>query len=104
MPETPEHALAASHSFEAINAAKNAAEAIEKARTSQFESALVTLREETKESFVHAMNQVLNNDDGSGVILIKRIPFICTDILWIKRAIFGIFALMGTLLVALLAK
>lgn len=80
--------LTESHNAEALNAAAVLEEARQKASHS---------------SLVSALREVLTDESGSPM-LIKRIPFICTDILWIKRAIFGIFALLGTLLVALLVK
>lgn len=55
------------------------------------------------ETLVRALKEVLT-DEGGSPMLIKRIPFICTDIGWIKRAVFGIFAFMAALLLAVLVS
>lgn len=108
--------LADSHSAEAINAAKNAAEAVEKARQSQFEAAVLSQREETKQVFIHAMREVLSTgEEGTKVLLLQKIPLLCTDMLVMKGDIqvikqvgkyilLGIGSLFLTLLGALLLR
>lgn len=59
----------------------------------------------TTEQIAEAFRKVLGEGmDGDRAILIKRIPIICQDVIWIKRAIFGIFATMAALLVMFIAK
>lgn len=62
-------ALLESHNAEALNAVTNAEEARQKAMHT---------------SLVGALREVLSDDNGSP-LLIKRIPFICTDIAAINK-------------------
>lgn len=84
-------------SVQAVDAAAAHAEAIEFARKSQLESAIISNREETLKIFTHAMREVLSTgDEGSKSLLIQKIPLLCTDILKIKGDLFWIkWLLMG---------
>lgn len=88
--------LAESLSLESIQAAAVHAESIEKARVAQMQSVIET-----------ALVKVLS-DEGGSPLLIKRIPFICTDItkiksdmVWIKWLVMGMVAGVGYIIVNL---
>ncbi len=57
-----------------------------------------------KTELVEAIREALTDNSPHGWILLQRVPIICNDVRWIKRAIFGILAGMGSLLVVLLSK
>lgn len=84
-------------SNQAIDAATAHAEAVEIARKSQVDSAILSNREETLKIFTHAMREVLTaGDEGTKALLIQKIPLLCTDILRIKGDLFWIkWLLMG---------
>lgn len=73
--------LAESQSAEAINATKNAAEAVERARAAQL-AAAVTLTEERMASIVkHQVENVLaSGSEQDKSIILARVPYICQDI------------------------
>lgn len=84
--------LAESKIAEAANAAAVAHEANASAREAQI-----------YESVIKAFNHVLTaGDDGSAPILIKRIPFICLDIAWIKKLLWTLLGANGAVLLALI--
>ncbi len=56
------------------------------------------------EELVAALKEALTDNSPTGWVLLARVPIICNDVKWIKKAIFGIFACMGALLVAFLTK
>lgn len=54
------------------------------------------------ESLVKALKEVLvDGDDEARPMLIKRIPFICLDISWIKKLLWAILAANGAVLLAI---
>lgn len=76
-----ELAIAESQSAEAINATKNAAEAVERARAAQL-AAAVTLTEERMANIVkHQVENVLaTGSEQEKSIILARVPYICQDI------------------------
>lgn len=58
--------------------------------------------DQTHEQLVTALREVLTDDSMEGSLLIRRIPVLCNDVKWIKRAVMGIYALIGVVVVALL--
>jgi len=76
-----ETTLAESQSAEAINATKNAAEAIERARAAQL-AAAVTVNEERMAIIVkHQVENVLaSGSEQEKSIILARVPYICQDI------------------------
>jgi hypothetical protein len=99
-------------SIDAVNAATEHAAAVEEARKSQVEEALLLAREETKNVFVHAMREVLTTgDEGTKALLIQKIPLLCVDILkikgdlfWIKWLLMGLVGGIGVLTISLLTN
>jgi hypothetical protein len=82
--------LAESLSAEAAQAAAIHAEAIEKSREAQMESVVERV-----------LVKVLTDTDGSPM-LIKRVPFICLDIVWIKKLLWAILAANGAVLLGII--
>lgn len=99
-------------SVEAVAAAASHAEAVENARKSQLESAILSNRDETLKIFTHAMREVLTTgEEGTKALLIQKIPLLCTDILkikgdlfWIKWLLCGLVSGVGLLSISLLAN
>lgn len=82
--------LADSLSAEAVQAHAVAQEAVEKSREAQMESVVERV-----------LVKVLSDTDGSPM-LIKRIPFICLDIAWIKTLLWLILAANGAVLLGII--
>ncbi len=78
---------------EAAHAAAVAHEATSNARGAQMHTA-----------FVSALREVLTDDSPNGWLLLQRVPIICNDIKWIKRAVMAIFAGIGMLFIAFVSK
>jgi hypothetical protein len=77
---------------EAANAAAVAHEANASAREAQMH-----------ETLVRALREVLvDGETEERPMLIKRIPFICNDILWIKKLMWLILSANGAVLLALI--
>lgn len=76
-----ETSLAESKSAEAINATKNAAEAVESARAAQM-AASMTVNEERMGKIVrHQVENVLaSGSEQDKSIILARVPYICQDI------------------------
>lgn len=97
-------------SAQAVEAAAAHAEAVETARKSQLESAILSNRDETLKIFTHAMREVLTTgDEGTKALLIQKIPLLCTDILrikgdlfWIRWLLTGLIAGVGLFAVSVL--
>lgn len=82
--------LLESHRTEAVQAAAVHAEAVERSRETQMENVVERV-----------LVKVLSDTDGSPM-LIKRIPFICFDIAWIKRLLWVILAANGAVLMGII--
>jgi hypothetical protein len=54
------------------------------------------------DKMVSALREALTIDDGTAPMLIKRIPFICNDIAWIKRLLWTLLTANGFVLLALI--
>lgn len=52
------------------------------------------------DQLISALREVLN-DGGGSPLLIKRIPFICQDIVWMKRLLWAILSGVGGLFIML---
>lgn len=77
--------LAESQSAEAVNAAAVHAEAVEKSRKAQLDSAIVSHREETLSLFKGALRDILSEgNEGTKMLLIQKIPLLCADIITIR--------------------
>lgn len=73
--------LAESQSMEAINAAKNAAEAVERARTAQLNAAQALTEERMGKIVRHQVENVLAiGSEQEKSIVLARVPYICQDI------------------------
>ncbi len=54
---------------------------------------------------IQALHEALTYSGGDRPALVARIPVICNDIRWIKNALMGLYALLGTAVAAnLIAK
>lgn len=85
-------ALVESKVAEAANAAAVASEAQSNAHEAQMH-----------ESLVKAIREVfVDGDDEARPMLIKRIPFICLDIMWIKKLLWVILSANGAVLLLLI--
>lgn len=51
---------------------------------------------------VAVLKEALSDDNPNANVLVRRIPVICNDVLWIKRALIGLYVLIGTGLVGLI--
>lgn len=47
-------------------------------------------------ALVDALREVMTDNSPNATLLIRRIPVICNDVLWIKRALIGLYVLIGT--------
>lgn len=81
--------LAESLSAEAAHAAAIHSEAADKAQEARMESVVERV-----------LVKVLSDTDGSPM-LIKRIPFICLDIVWIKKLLWAILGANAAVIMAL---
>lgn len=82
----------------AVAESANAAAVAQEAKHNAYEAQL-------HETLVKALREVLvDGATEERPMLIKRIPFICNDIIWIKRMLFAILGGIGALALAFLTK
>lgn len=95
-PPTVEHsgemAFAEDASKEAVHAAKNAAQATEAARQAQLAEAIAQTAAQTKAALIEGLKEVFGEgdsitDDGQMVVLVRRIPILCTNVESMHKAI-----------------
>lgn len=104
--------IAQAQSAEAIQAQAVAAEAIERARMAQVEAAMKKNQAETTEMIFNGLRRVLTEgEEGTKMLLLKKVPLLCTDMLkmksdlqWIKWLLMGMVGGVGVLTIALLVK
>lgn len=88
--------------MDALEARKEGAIAESANATANAKEAELKAFDAMQEKMVAAIEKALTYKGNDRPALVARIPVICNDIRWIKRGIFAIFALIGSLLVALI--
>lgn len=72
-------------SAEAVHAAKNAAQAVEAAREAQLQQAIEDTAARTKAALLEGLREVFGESDNARdpdqmVVLVRRIPILCTNV------------------------
>ncbi len=95
-------------SQEVIKSAEQHAIAIEEARKEQFEAFQISTREETLHIFTKAMKDILTQgEEGTKLLLIQKIPLLCTDVMtikadirWIKWLVTGVAGIIAASIIS----